>query len=169
MSPGRTLLTVLAVLALAPAVHAAAPQGTGYLAQLQGAWTMSGAVLGKPVTYSARGRWQLNGAWLEFAMTDLARPPAYEARLYLGYDGRAHDFIAHWLDRFGAAGARVVGTGTLEQRTLTIVFPYAQGTFRDTLTLDAPGDSGTLLLEQQAADGHWSSFAQYTLRRVARP
>ncbi len=167
MSP-RRLLAGLALLALVPAVEAGAPEGTRYLAQLQGPWSMTGEVMGKPVSYAARGRWQLNGAWLEFAMTDSATPPAYEARLYLGYDGRAHDFIAHWLDRFGAAGARVVGTGTLEGRTLTIVFPYAQGTFRDTLTLDPQGSSGTLLLEQQGKDGQWSRFADYALRRTGR-
>jgi hypothetical protein len=49
---------------------------------------------------------------------------------------------------------------------LVLLFPYAEGAFRDTFTLAADGSSGTLLLESQQPDGHWSTFADY---RLARP
>lgn len=50
---------------------------------------MAGTVLGKPVKYHATGA-----------------VPTYEADLFLGYDPHARDYVGHWLDRFGAAGAR---------------------------------------------------------------
>ena len=128
---------------------------------------MQGSVLGKPVRYRATGRWVLNGAWLELSMVDLGRPPQYEAQLYLGYDGKAHDYIGHWLDRFGAAGSRVVATGERHERTLVLNFPYAEGAFRDTLTLAADSASATLLIEAAKPDGSWSSFASYRMQRVA--
>jgi hypothetical protein len=31
--------------------------------------------------------------------------------VYIGFDAKANDYIAHWLDRFGAPGARVVARG----------------------------------------------------------
>jgi hypothetical protein len=44
---------------------------------------------------------------------DLSRPSKYQADVYLGFDAKAGDYIAHWLDQFGAAGARVVASGGL--------------------------------------------------------
>jgi hypothetical protein len=162
------LLCALLLAALVPLAAAAEPPAaTRYLAQLAGHWDLVGTVLGKPAHYHGQGSWVLNGGWLRFSMIDVASPPRYEAQLYLGYDAKAGDYIAHWLDRFGAAGARVVATGQRTERTLVLLFPYAEGAFRDTLTLAGDSDSGTLLLEAQGKDGGWSTFASYRLRRVA--
>ena len=166
----RFLVIFLALAALAPAgVAAEPPEDTRFLAQLSGEWDMTGTVLGKPAHYRAHGAWVLNGAWLELSMVDVGQPPAYQADLYIGYDATAQDYIAHWLDRFGAAGARVVATGERHERTLVLHFPYAEGTFRDTLTLAGDSASGTLLIEAQRADGSWSTFAAYRMRRSAAP
>jgi len=146
---------------------AAAPEPTHLLATLAGDWDLAGTVLGKPAHYRAQGRWVLHGGWLEFSMVDLATPPDYEARVFIGYDAKAGDYVAHWLDRFGAAGARVTATGSGQDGTLVLLFPYAEGAFRDTLSLAPDGTSGTLLLETQKADGSWSTFASYQMKRRA--
>lgn len=169
MSRVPAAMLALAGLVLAPALRAERPPGTRYLAQLAGDWDLHGSMGALALHYRARGRWSLNGAWLELWMQDRARPPGYAARVFLGYDGQKHDFIAHWLDRFGAAGARVVDSGRLSERTLALEFPSPEGAFRDTLRLAPDGSSGTLLLEQQEPDGHWSRFARYTLARPAAP
>jgi hypothetical protein len=158
------LLTLAA--SLTRAALAEPPDDTRFLGQLTGQWQMRGSVLGKPVRYRASARWVLNGAWLELSMADVARPPQYEAQLYLGFDGKAHDYIAHWLDRFGAAGARVVATGERHGRTLVLNFPYAEGAFRDTLTLAADSGSATLLIEAAKPEGGWSTFASYRMQRL---
>jgi hypothetical protein len=75
--------------------------------------------------------------------------PGYEASVYFGYDDHAHDYIAHWLEQFGAAGARVVATGRRDGQTLVLAFPYPEGALRDALELAADGNSGSLLLESQ--------------------
>jgi hypothetical protein len=99
-------------------------------------------------------------------MIDLGSPPRYEAEVFIGYDAKAHDYIAHWLDRFGAAGSRVVARGERQGDELVLTFPYAEGAFRDTLTWRPTSKSWTLLLESQASDGRWSTFATYTLTRA---
>jgi Protein of unknown function (DUF1579) len=165
MRSGAYLLILGALLAGAAAAEP--PADTRFLGALAGDWQMQGTVMGKPVRYRASGRWVLNGAWLELSMVDVARPPRYEAQLYLGYDGKAGDYIGHWLDRFGAAGARVVATGERHERTLVLNFPYADGDFRDTLTLAGDAQSATLLIEARKSDGTWSTFASYTLERPA--
>ncbi|MGH8262182.1 MAG: hypothetical protein ACRET4_01780 [Steroidobacteraceae bacterium] len=45
-----------------------------------------------------------------------------------------------------------------------LIFPYADGAFRDTFTRTA--DAWTLLIESQAADGSWNTFASYERARV---
>lgn len=163
----------IAMLALAGvfAIHAAdlgeAPDDA-YLDNLQGSWVMEGTLGGKPVHYVADGERVLSGGFLELHMLDAQSPPQYEAQLFIGYDPKARDFIAHWLDRFGAAGARVVASGRRQGQRLVLDFPYAEGAFRDTLLWQPASASWSLLLESQRPDGSWVEFANYTLRRRAQ-
>lgn len=134
-----------------------------YLDGLLGRWIMTGTLGGRPVTYEARGERVLRGAWVKLHLVDAGKPPQYQADLFIGYDAKARDFIAHWLDQFGAAGARVVATGRRDGQRLVLVFPYAAGAFRDTFQRTGQADAWTLLLESQAKDGAWSTFASYEL------
>jgi len=153
-----------------PAVYCAdAADDNSFLDGLQGSWVMSGTLGGKPVRYRADGQRVLQGGFIELHMIDVASPPRYEADVFIGFDPKAHDYIAHWLDRFGAAGARVVAQGKRVGEQLVITFPYADGPFRDTFTWQPSTKSWTLLLESQAADGGWSTFASYTLTRDTAP
>ena len=120
-----------------------------YLNQLQGTWDMSGTFGGKPVHYHASGERVLQDGFLRLHM----------------FDAQHHDFIAHWLDRFGAAGARVVASGKREGPRLVMIFPYASGAFRDTFTFASETGAWSLLLESQEHNGTWSTFATYTLTR----
>lgn len=138
-----------------------------YLDALQGTWEMTGTLLGKPVKYHARGERVLQGGFLRLHMIDIAPAPTYEADLFIGYDSRAKDYVGHWLDRFGAAGARVVATGKREGQTLVIQFPYAEAAFKDTFVFDPAARTWSLLIEAQGPSGAWSNFASYTLVRAA--
>ena len=107
-----SFILILAIHAGCVAHAADAPAADNvYLDALQGDWDMTGTLLGKPVKYHARGERVLQGGFLRLHMIDAADAPTYEADLFLGYDARADDYIGHWLDRFGAAGARVVASG----------------------------------------------------------
>jgi hypothetical protein len=139
-----------------------------YLDALQGDWDMTGTLLGKPVKYYARGERVLQGGFLRLHMVDAAGVPTYEADLFLGYDAHADDYIGHWLDRFGAAGARVVASGKRQGETLTILFPYADAAFKDTFVHDPNSRSWSLLIESQKPGGGWSTFATYRLVRAMR-
>ena len=147
----------------APAAEPATDSNNTFLDALQGAWVMEGTLGGKPVRYRAEGQRVLQGGFLRLHMTDADSPPKYEAELYIGYDAGAEDYIAHWLDRFGAAGARVVATGKRRDDELVLVFPYSEGAFRDTFTWHPDPHSWSLLLESERADGTWATFANYTL------
>ena len=164
----RALLVLLSAAVLLPRCLCArpAPARDPFLQQLTGSWEMTGTLLGKPVHQRGEGSWVLKDGWLCFTIIDLARPPAYQAAVYIGFDAKAGDYVAHWLDQFGAAGARVVASGHRDGHTLVLTFPYAEGAFRDTFAMQPDAQRGTLLLESQQADGHWSTFASYQLRRA---
>ncbi len=168
-----TLMAALLLLALpvagatgAPSPAAAPSADEAYLDGLLGRWDMAGTVHAKPVRYRARGERVLDGGFLRLHIVDAARKPAYVADVYVGYDAKQHDYIAHWLDRFGAAGARVVASGSRDGARLVIVFPYEEGAFRDTFTWDVAARAWHLLLESQEPGGQWSVFAEFDLRRV---
>jgi len=136
-----------------------------YLDELQGEWNMAGTIGDRPVRYRANGERVLQGGFLRLHMVDVSVPPKYEADVYIGFDAKAGDYVTHWLDRFGAAGARVVATGKRDGQRLVILFPYAEGAFRDTFAFDAKSGAWSLLLEAQGRDGAWSTFANYRLER----
>ena len=138
-----------------------------YLDGLRGDWDMIGTLLGKPVKYRAKGERVLQGGFLRLHLIDLGAAPKYEAELFLGFDAHAGDYVVHWLDRFGAAGSRVVATGKRTGETLVVQFPYAEGAFRNTYEFDPKSRGWSLIIESQAAGGAWSNFATYTLVRPA--
>ena len=161
------LLLAIGTERLANAKDARSPDNA-YLDGLQGDWDMAGTLLGKPVKYHARGQRVLHGGLLRLHMIDAAEVPTYEADLFLGYDAHAHDYIGHWLDRFGAAGARVVASGKRQGEMLVIQFPYADAAFKDTFVYDPNTNTWSLLIESQKPDGGWSQFATYTLVHPSR-
>jgi hypothetical protein len=173
-APFLTTMTAAALLSIAAAgagtshgAETARSADDTYLDALQGTWEMTGTLLGKPVKYHARGERVLQGGFLRLHMIDVAAVPTYEADLFIGYDAKAKDYIGHWLDRFGAAGARVVATGKREGQTLVIQFPYAEAAFKDTFVFDPAARTWSLLIESQTPSGAWSNFATYTLVRPA--
>jgi len=170
---GMMLLVGLAVFFPAVKGHADPPRAgspasadEAFLDHLQGEWWLEGTVRGKAVRYRAHGERVLQGGFLRLQMIDAAAQPQYQANVYIGFDAKAHDYVAHWLDRFGAAGARVVATGHRDGERLVLMFPYAEGAFRDTFTFEPKSGTWTLLLESQEASGSWSKFATYTFVRA---
>jgi hypothetical protein len=149
--------------ALAPAV-AQRSENDIFLDGLLGDWEMTGAVMGEQVRYHATVARTLDGAWVEFHLIDAAKPPQYEARIFTGADESAQDYVAHWLDGFGAGGARVAALGARAGDELRLEFPYAQGEFRN-LWKRIDDDSWTLRIDAENADGSWSEFAHYSIER----
>jgi hypothetical protein len=149
------------------AADSAASPDEGYLNALQGRWVMTGMLGGKPVRYFADGQRVLQGGFVRLHMIDASSPPSYEADVFIGFDAKAKDYIAHWLDGFGASGARVVARGERQGQRLVLIFPYPEGAFRDTFTWQPESRSWSLHLESQGLNGTWSTFASYSLVRGA--
>ena len=135
------------------------------LQRLDGSWTMSGDVRGKPVTYSLEGKAGLLGAFTELRMQDVQVPARYAANVYIGYDLPTKTLIVHWMDSTGARHSIPHATGEIKENTLQFTFPYEGGHFRDTLTFEPAAGAWTFLLESQQRDGSWKHFARYEVVR----
>jgi hypothetical protein len=146
--------------------QSSAEADSAFLEKLLGKWDMTGTMGSKELHYHAVGERVLQGGFLRLHMIDADPDPRYEADAFIGVDKQRHDFIVHWLDRFGAAGARVVGAGKRKGTQLVVLFPYATGTFRDAFTFMPETGTWSFLLESRKPDGSWSTFATYTLVRA---
>ena len=164
--PGRAavcacvLVVAASVGQLGRAEDMASPDNA-YLDELQGDWDMVGTVRGRPVRYRARGERVLQGGFLRLHMIDAEAPPKYEADVFIGFDAKAGDYVAHWLDRFGAGGVCVVATGKRDGPRLIIRFPYAAGLSATPSRSIRKRGAWTLLLEAEGHEGAWSTFASY--------
>ena len=134
------------------------------LEHLVGQWRMTGSVRGRPATYTLDATRVLQNRFVELHMVDVNQPPAYEARVFIGVDSINGQYIAHWLDRFGAAYSIPHATGTARGDTLVLTFPYPSGTFRDTFVYDARADSWYFRLEAADSAADWRLFAEYRVR-----
>jgi hypothetical protein len=135
------------------------------LDHLVGRWRMTGSVRGQPATYTLDGARVLQGRFVELHMEDVNQPPAYEARVFIGVDSGGSQYIAHWLDKFGAAYSIPHATGHARGDTLVLTFSYPTGPFRDTFVYHRPTDSWHFRLEAADSTRAWRLFAEYHVRR----
>ena len=175
MRRARAALVAVALLS-APAAFAEEPSRAlggaslerSPLADLIGDWDMRGRVGGSAVTYSAHAEWALAGAFLRLELTDTAKPPAYQAAVFIGWDEVSERFVCHWLDGFGARPSQTLGYGVWAGDALTLVFEYPDGPFRTTF---ARVSEKRWRVEMRTKEGRgpWQTFAEYTLVRRAKP
>lgn len=166
----RRWLTATSVLVIlsARALSAQAPRVAAMerlLDGLVGQWTMTGAVRGKPVSYTLEATRVLQRRFVELHMEDVTRPPGYEARVFIGVDSAGGRYLAHWMDNFGAAYSIPPAIGEARGDTLLLRFAYSDGPFRDTFVYDRPTDTWHFRLEDTDSAGSWRLFAEYDLRR----
>ena len=113
---------------------------------------MTGSVRGRPATYTLDATRVLQGRFVE-------------ARVFIGVDSVGGRYIAHWLDRFGAAYSIPHGTGDARGDTVLLDFPYPAGAFRDAFVYDRQSDTWHFRLEAADSTGAWRLFAEYQVRR----
>lgn len=141
-------------------VHDAMPD---LLVKLSGDWKMTGDVRGKPVSYRLHAETVLNKTFIELHMMDVGEPPAYEARVFIGFDPKTQHVIAHWIDSFGAAFSIPPGIGRIDGNQIEFEIPYPDGPFKDTFAYAQHSDAWTLNIESVDGTGAWKHFASYTI------
>lgn len=160
-----TRFGLLVALHATPAAAQLPTSADSLLERLAGRWTMTGTVRGKPATYRLNATWTLQRRFLELHMVDVHTPPVYEARVFVGADTLPGNYLAHWLDNFGAAYSVPAATGRASGDTLTLDFAYPGGPFHDTFVYDRAADTWRIRLEVLDSAGGRTLFAEYQARR----
>lgn len=139
-----------------------------FLDELVGTWSMTGHVMGDSVKYDASGTWVLNHQFLRLRMEDVNSPPEYVAQVFIGYDPRKEEYIAHWLDSSGGRASKTLGYAQREKDTMEFKFDYPDGPFRTTFEKKS-NDRWHLLMRSKGDDGQWSTFAEYDMTPILNP
>src|SRR5881394_3380340 len=135
------------------------------LDKLAGNWKSTGKIGNRAVEYQITSDWALKHQFLEVHMTDAANPPAYEARVFIGYDNASERYVAHWIDVFGGRWSETLGFGARSGNSIKFVFEYPDSPFHNTFTWNPETKSWIFLMEQKSQTGKWGVFAEDTLRR----
>jgi hypothetical protein len=161
------LVLLLATSRTAPAAAQAATPASmdSLLGHLVGSWRMAGMVRGHPAMYHLEAARVLQNRFVELHMKDVATPPQYEARVFIGVDSAGARYIVHWLDNFGAAFSIPHAVGQAAGDTIQFTFAYADGPFRDTFVYDRQQDRWHFRLESGDSAGAWRLFADYGVER----
>jgi hypothetical protein len=136
------------------------------LDKLVGKWKSTGKIMNRAVEYQINADWTLKHQFLEVHMTDAANPPAYEARVFIGFDNTSERYVAHWIDVFGGRWSETLGYGARSGRSVMFVFEYPDGPFHTTFTWASQTGTWKLLMQQKDKSGNWTVFGEEELRKA---
>lgn len=136
------------------------------LDKLAGNWKSTGKIGNRVVGYQIKADWTLQHQFLEVHMTDAASPPAYEARVFIGYDNTSERYVAHWIDVFGGRWSETLGYGTRSGNAIRFVFEYPDGPFHTTFTWAAETGTWKMMMQQKEKTGNWAVFSEQELRKA---
>lgn len=161
-------IAILAVSCPALAQDGDGPLQDPFLDDLTGTWTMTGHVMGDSVEYNATGQWVLNHQFLRLRMEDVNAPPEYVAQVFIGYDHKEEEYVAHWLDSSGGRPSKTLGYAQREENALEFKFDYPDGPFRTTF-VKKTDERWHVLMRSKGDDGEWSTFAEYNVEPRSSP
>jgi len=170
MSTRRQLaLTLLA--AIVPPVHAQVDGRGGrfeddLFSHLEGEWLLTRVIGGRELKNAVSASYVLQHQFLLLRMRDVATPSKYEADIYIGYSNASKEYVAHWIDNFGAHFS-AVGRGRREGNSVEFRFQYPDGPFFNTFSWEPETQTWHCHLQSAASDGTRSTFAKDTLVRKA--
>ena len=121
---------------------------------------------GRTAENTAHGEWVLGHQFLELHYLDVAKPPAYEAMVFIGYNAGDQSYVCHWIDRFGGEFS-ALGSGKIDSETHSVefTFNYKDGPFTNKFSFDPATRTWTSLMRQKEK-GEWKIFAKDTFTPV---
>jgi len=141
------------------------------LDHLAGHWILDGMLAGRHATHDVSADWVLEHQYLEFH--EVARDkkkdgePAYEARVFIGWDQSLHEYVCVWLDDFGDISTQSLGHARRVAESIPFVFQDTadSGKFHTTFVYDPARDTWVMNMDQDKA-GKLSPFARMSLTRA---
>lgn len=176
MNPIRSLLmkTVLSIFALIaafslPIVAQQSATQEPLLDHLTGNWILQGTIAGRQTTHDIEAEWVLGHEYLRLHETSREKKaqgqPAYEAIIFIEWDGSLDEYRCLWLDST-TGGALSVPTAPGKRSSDGIVFLFKDkdSSIHTTFAYNKSGDTWQWLIDNEAG-GKVSEFARLKLTR----
>jgi len=96
------------------------------LANMAGAWKLTGAIRGRSAEHSVDAHWVLNHQFLQIEEDGGS---SYQALVMVGYDHASERYVAHWMDVYGGRFSETLGFGVRSGDQIEFVFEYPDGPF----------------------------------------
>ena len=135
------------------------------LDRLVGQWDLTGKIRNRSVKNNFSAAWVLNHQFIELNFVDVASPPAYIAKVSIGYDCISERYVVHWLDNFGGRFSKTLGFGIKNEQTIEFRFEYPDAPFINKFTYDSKNDSWHLHMTTKNEKGEWTVFGDEYLKR----
>ena len=164
--PLRTIL-LLAALSL-PAIAQQPTFHDPLLDHLAGRWTLQGAVAGKPTIHDIDAEWVLGHQYLR--LHEVSRElgaqnqPAYEATVFIGWNGDLKQYACVWLDTYGDVAPESIGNAPPSTDRIAFFFKAKDVNFHTTFIYHPTTDSWEMNMDNETK-GVLSQFARTTLSR----
>lgn len=170
----KSFVLLFVLLCFTPTAHAQTlvERGTP-LDYLAGSWIMTGTIAGQEIVHELKAEWVLSGHYLYFhdisRERDESGDPAYESRVYFGWDEAGERLVCLWLDVTGGGGLAPDGLGYGKPDGDRILFVWGEGTdskIHNTFTYIRDGDRWSWQIDN-VRRGVPSNFARVVLHRTA--
>ena len=154
------------------AAEKSAAEPVNLLDHLTGSWVLQGTIAGKPTTHDVQATWVLNREYVQ--LHEISRDKndrggtAYEAIVYLSWDGKAQQYTCLWLDSTAGGGLSAEGLahGNLAGDSIPLIFTLSPSDqIHTTFSYDKATDTWWWLIDN-IENGKAHRFADVTLTRA---
>jgi hypothetical protein len=139
------------------------------LDHLSGDWVLKGTIGGKDTTHDIQASWVLNREYLRLHEVSREKnaggAPAYEAIVFIGWDGKAHQYTCLWLDSTSGDGlsAQTIARATPSGNAIPFIFTISPtDSLHTTFSYDSRADTWQWLIDEEK-DGKTDRFANVKL------
>jgi hypothetical protein len=171
----KTTIAILALL-LVTSFSASAQQPIPkdpLLDRLTGSWILQGTIAGRETTHDIESEWVLNHEYLRLHETSREKnaqgQPAYEAIVFIEWDGSASEYKCLWLDSTGGGGLSApIALGKRGNDEIAFLFKEKDkdknGGVRTRFVYNKSDDTWSWLIDNEDG-GKLTSFARVKLTR----
>lgn len=149
----RSLLAGFALFFACVAARAQQPSfQDALLDHLTGSWVFHGNFVGEESTHDLSAEWILNHQYL--LIHDVSREtedghPAFDTKLYVGWDSAANQYACVWLDNFGGLSPESLGYATRSGNEILFVFKHKDDVTHLTFAYSAQTNSWGVRLDSE--------------------
>jgi len=168
----RKLLVALAAQSVLAPVPGFSQQPTFHdalLDHLVGNWVLEGTIAKKKTTHDIDAQWVMGHQYLRFHEVSrdpsIDGKPAYEATVFIGWDGDLKQYACVWLDTYGDVSPVSLANAIPDGDEIKFVFKDKDELFRTTFAFHAATDTWEMSMDSDSK-GVLSSFAHTTLTRA---